>query len=74
MFELKLNEDEAEVLLSTLETELSDLSYEISNTDEKDFREQIKTRRQILETIRDNLQRETITRREDFIVTRMIMT
>ena len=56
MINLELNDQELLILTETLQSFLSDLSYEISNTDLKDFREQLKDRRVVLEKIKDTLE------------------
>ncbi len=53
---LELNDEESLILNETLESFLSDLSYEISNTDLKKFREQLKARRVVLEKIKNALE------------------
>ena len=56
MINLELNDQELLVLTETLQSFLSDLSYEISNTDLKDYREQLKARRLVLEKIKNALE------------------
>ena len=56
MINLDLNDQELLILTETLESFLSDLSYEISNTDLKDYREQLKDRRVVLEKIKNTLE------------------
>ncbi len=51
MVRLELNQEERDVLRDTLESFLSDLRYEIANTDGQDYREQLKQRKAILERI-----------------------
>ncbi|HHH35435.1 MAG TPA: hypothetical protein ENK48_01235 [Gammaproteobacteria bacterium] len=53
MIHLDLTTEEQEVLKSTLESYLSDLRYEIADTDAHDFREQLKARKAVLEKILD---------------------
>ncbi len=43
--ELKLSEQEAEIILEILDNYLSDLSMEITDTDSMEFREKLKSRR-----------------------------
>ncbi len=52
---LELSEQELEILTETLQSVLSDLSYEISNTALHDYREQLKARRVVLEKIKSAL-------------------
>ena len=53
MIHLDLDSTEQKILLETLESYLSDLSYEIADTDKFDFREQLKARRTVLNKILD---------------------
>ena len=55
MTTLNLDEQESSVLKETLERILADLSYEIANTDAHDYKEQLKTRRSILQKVHDTL-------------------
>jgi hypothetical protein len=55
--ELSLTEEEKEALILLLEGNLSELSFEISDTDRKDFRDQLKARRDMLERILDVLKK-----------------
>lgn len=48
MIELDLNRSETEILADVLESYLSDLRMEIADTDSKDFRDQLKVRKQVL--------------------------
>jgi len=59
MNHLDLDEQETEILLSALESYLSDLRYEIADTDRLEFREQLKTRRTVLEKISTALKAST---------------
>ena len=56
MINLELNDQESLILVETLQSFLSDLSYEISNTDLQDYREQLKARRVVLEKIKNELE------------------
>jgi len=56
LIHLHLDDQEKEILDETLKSCLSDLSYEIADTDKKDFREQLKTRRAVLEKIKSALE------------------
>ncbi|GAB6068736.1 hypothetical protein JCM13664_20570 [Methylothermus subterraneus] len=49
MIQLDLNEAEKAYLIETLESYLSDLRYEIADTDSQDFREQLKAKKAALE-------------------------
>ena len=51
MIHLDLDETERKVLLETLESYLSDLSYEIADTDQFDYRERLKAKRAVLNKI-----------------------
>ncbi len=51
MVHLDLDSREADILSSVLQSALSDLGYEISNTDLKDYREKLKERRVVLEKV-----------------------
>ena len=51
MIHLDLDAKERSILMETLESYLSDLSVEIADTDRKDFREQLKAKRDILNKI-----------------------
>jgi hypothetical protein len=55
MHRLELTSEEAYVLRETLQGYLSDLRMEIADTDRKDFRDQLKHRREVLERITDAL-------------------
>jgi len=56
MTQLELSVEEREVLADTLQIYLSNLSYEIANTDSMDFREGLKHKREILDNIQSMLQ------------------
>ncbi len=51
MTHLELTERQQQVLGEVLEITLSDLSMEISNTDQKDYRDKLKERRNALTAI-----------------------
>lgn len=55
---LELNDQESLILTETLQSFLSDLSYEISNTDLQDYRDQLKARRVVLEKIKNVLEQD----------------
>ena len=56
MIHLDLDEQEKQILDIALTSYLSDLSYEIADTDKQDFREQLKARRVVLEKIKGALE------------------
>ena len=51
MIHLDLDATERNTLMETLESYLSDLSYEIADTDSYDYREQLKAKRGVLNKI-----------------------
>ena len=55
MIQIELSDQEKQILEETLQSYLSDLSYEIADTDQYDFREQLKAKRAILEKIKEAL-------------------
>jgi hypothetical protein len=48
MIQLDLTKGEAEILKEALQKLLKDLSYEIADTDSKDFRDGLKARRDVI--------------------------
>ena len=56
MISLELESQEIQILDETLKAYLSDLSYEISNTDLKDYRDKLKSKRAVLEKIKKALE------------------
>ena len=56
MIHLDLDDQEKEILDETLRSYLSDLSYEIADTDNQDYRDQLKSRRAVLEKIKATLE------------------
>jgi len=56
MIHLDLDEQEKQILDETLTNFLSSLSYEIADTDQQDYREQLKARRTVLEKIKGALE------------------
>lgn len=56
MAHLDLDDQEKQILYETLQSCLSDLSYQIADTDNQDFREGLKARRAVLEKIKDALE------------------
>ena len=57
MISLELESQEIQILDETLQFYLSDLSYEISNTDLKDYRDKLKSKRAVLEKIKKALEK-----------------
>ncbi|MGD8592473.1 MAG: hypothetical protein PVF82_06540 [Gammaproteobacteria bacterium] len=57
MIHLDLDEQEREILDETLQSYLSDLNYEIADTDDHDYREKLKGRRAVLEKIKDAIEK-----------------
>ena len=51
MIELELAPSDVEILASTLESALSDLRYEIANTDRLDYRNKLKEKKTVLEGV-----------------------
>jgi hypothetical protein len=51
MIHLDLDATERNTLMETLESYLSDLSYEIADTDNFDYREELKAKRTVLNKI-----------------------
>ena len=51
MIQLDLSTEEAHVLATILDQELSDLSYEIANTDSLDFRQKLKAKRVVMRKV-----------------------
>ncbi|MFV1950911.1 MAG: hypothetical protein ACC630_02970 [Nitrospinota bacterium] len=49
--ELKLDEKQVEVLKNFLESEISDLGMEIADTDQKDYRDELKEKKEVLKGI-----------------------
>jgi hypothetical protein len=58
MIHLDLNEQEKQILVETLNNFLSNLSYEIADTDLQDYREELKSRRAVLEKIKEAIEQE----------------
>lgn len=48
MIELNLTREEAGILIKMLENDLSELRMEIADTEQKDFREQLKEEKRVL--------------------------
>lgn len=55
MPQLNIENEERETLTEVLETEISDLSMEISHTDQQDYRDALKKKKQTLSTIVEKL-------------------
>lgn len=51
--QVDLTGEEREILQTVLESYLSDLRMEISNTDSKDFREMLKQRKEVVRKVLD---------------------
>ena len=52
MIQLNLDDQEREILSDTLKSYLSNLSYEIADTDNQDYRDKLKAKRAVLEKIK----------------------
>ena len=55
MIQLNLDDQEKEILDETLKSYLSNLSYEIADTDNQDYRDKLKAKRAVLEKIKSSL-------------------
>jgi hypothetical protein len=53
---IKLSDSETEILSEVLESYLSDMSMEISDTDKMDYREKLKARRTVIRKILKEIQ------------------
>lgn len=51
MIHLDLDDNEKKALSSALKSYLSDLSYEIADTDKKSFRDELKAKRDLLQKV-----------------------
>jgi hypothetical protein len=56
MIQFEMTPEEKEILVQLLESCLADLHDEISHTDNYDYREMLKHRRQVLQKLSDALQ------------------
>jgi hypothetical protein len=56
MIHLDLNDEEKAILSEALQNYLSNLSYEIADTDLQDFRDKLKAKRAVLEKIHESLE------------------
>ncbi len=50
-FQLNLSDDETNILTEILQAEIGDLSMEIADTDQKDYRDKLKLKKNILQAI-----------------------
>jgi hypothetical protein len=55
MIQLEIDADEIEVLREVIESARSDLGYEIANTDNYDYRDQLKKKKDLLKRVLDQL-------------------
>ena len=53
---IKLSDSERDILSEVLESYLSDMSMEITDTDSMDYREQLKTKRTVIQKILKEIQ------------------
>jgi hypothetical protein len=60
MILVQITDEEAQVLLDDLETQVSELGMEIANTDVMKFRDQIKRRRAALQRVAEKLRQARI--------------
>lgn len=58
MPQITLEIDEVEALIEVLESKLRDLSYEISDTDTTEFKNQLKSRRELLNRVFSELKNQ----------------
>lgn len=56
MPQLNLTEQEKQVLIEALESYISDLRMEIADTDRQDFRNALKSRKEVLKKVLETLQ------------------
>lgn len=59
MVQLDIDNEEREILAGVLDSYLSDLRMEISNTDSMDFREILKKRKAVLQKVRRSIDEST---------------
>ena len=59
MIQLDLNQQDTEVLADVLESYLSDLRMEIADTDLQEYREGLKSRKEVLIKVLDELKEST---------------
>ncbi len=60
MLTISLNDRERDVLRHALDYYISELRMEVAGTDRKDFRDQLKDEEEMLKSIRERLQAETV--------------
>ena len=51
MIQININEEQAGLLREILANDLSDLGYEIANTDGKDYRDQLRAKQELLRQV-----------------------
>jgi len=56
MVQLKITEDERELLIELLENDISDLRMEIADTDRREYREMLKNREAMMKNIQQKLE------------------
>ena len=60
MFHLDLKSEEREVLLEVLEEQLSDLRMEIADTDNAGYKEELRKRKDVLDSLLKALQKAVV--------------
>ena len=60
MIQLEFNEEEIEVLTDVVESYLSELRMEIADTDLQSYREGLKSKKEILMNVLDELKKTTV--------------
>ena len=56
MIQLKITEEERELLIEILENDISDLRMEIADTDRREYREMLKNREALMKRIQQKLE------------------
>ena len=56
MVQLKITEEERELLMEILENDISDLRMEIADTDRREYREMLKNREVLMKKIQQKLE------------------
>ena len=56
MIQLKITEEERELLIEILENDISDLRMEIADTDRREYREMLKNREVLMKKIQQKLE------------------
>jgi hypothetical protein len=56
MVQLKITEEERELLMELLENDISDLRMEIADTDRREYREMLKNREALMKKIQQRLE------------------